>query len=181
MKTGYAGIMLGANGTVVKDRFVNEEDKEISIDLSSASGTEMYLLGLSNLSSLGDLSNKYPYNVMAASGDNNLKEFILGNHNKNYYNPNWSGDSEINLNGFKYLEYFNLENCDTFKGNVKLDNCPSIKRILLNGSNASGLNIPVSGVIEELRIPPSVNIFTIDSHYSLTNDNFTIGNYIYED
>jgi hypothetical protein len=51
---------LGANGNVYNERFNGEETKEIHLpEASSANGTEAYLLGLSNLTDLGDLSNKY--------------------------------------------------------------------------------------------------------------------------
>jgi hypothetical protein len=93
LKVGFAGVQVGANSSPITERFdikdLNEE-KTISVDMSSASGTETYLLGLSNLSSIGDLSNKYPYNLVPATGDNNLKSFILGNHHKDYYNPSWA-------------------------------------------------------------------------------------------
>jgi hypothetical protein len=58
-------------------------NQEITINLpeaSGANGTEAYILGVSNLTSLGDLSDKYLQKFsMAGVSDIRLKELILGN------------------------------------------------------------------------------------------------------
>jgi hypothetical protein len=53
--------MIGANAAAVyTERFEGEQTKTFVVPESSgASGTEAYLLGISNLSDLGDLSSKY--------------------------------------------------------------------------------------------------------------------------
>jgi hypothetical protein len=123
LKTGYAGVNLGANGGSSVERFDGEETKNISIDTSSASGTEAYILGLSTLSDMGDLSNKYMQKFIMESSDIRLKKLILGSPNKYYYNRYWNvkvGEQspEITLGGYDedtnepygclYLEEFNL-------------------------------------------------------------------------
>jgi hypothetical protein len=75
------------------------------------------------LSSVGDLSDKYIYNLIVGTSDNNLKSLLLGNHEKNYYNPFWSGTKDLNLANFTYLEEFNFENCGSFTGALILKNC----------------------------------------------------------
>ena len=180
LKTGFAGVKIGQNGVPINRRFVNEEDITISADTSGANGTEAYLLGISNLSSIGDVSNKYLQNLIVGASDNRLKSLIMGNHHKDYYNPYWSGVNNIGLNGFSYLEEFNLENCSSFTGALDFTECPQIKRILLNGSGSTTLTLPPSGVIQELRIPTSINNFAIDSHPTLAADKFTIGYFDYE-
>lgn len=180
-KTGYAGIKFGANGQVRSQRFVNEQTKTISEDTSSGNGTEMYLLGISNLSDVGDLSDKYLYNLIVKTGDeNHLKRLKLGNHHKDYYNPYWKNVNNIGLTGFTYLEEFNLENCAAFTGSINFTASQQIKTILLNGSSTSSIQLPPSGVISELRVPTTVTNFAIDSHPTLTQDNFTIGYYDYD-
>jgi hypothetical protein len=81
-------------------------------------------LGASNLASVGDLSDKYPYNLIVGTASNNLRSLILGNHHKDYYNPYWSGVKNINLANFTYLEEFNLENCGSFTGSLGFTDCP---------------------------------------------------------
>ena len=180
LKTGFAGVKIGKNSTPTSKRFVDEQEQTISIDTTSGNGTETYLLGISNLSSVGDLSNKYLYKLVIGTDENNLKSLILGNHHKDYYNPFWGNEASIELTSFRFLEEFNLENCGTFKGSINFSNSPQIKSIKLNGSSTSSLILPVGGVLEELRIPTTVTNINIDSHPTLTTEDFTIGYYDYD-
>jgi hypothetical protein len=179
MKTGFAGVKIGQNGVPINEKFIGEETVTIPVDISGANGTEAYMLGLSNLASIGDLSDKYLQNLIVKTSDNRLKTLILGNHNKDYYNPYWKGIDDLNLTGFNYLEEFNFENCSTFTGNIGLADCPQIKTILLNGSSVSSLSLPKGGVISELRVPATVTNIDIDSHPTLEADKFTIGYFDY--
>ena len=181
-KTGYSGVKLGANGTPVNKRFVNEQAQSIVIDTSSASGTEIYLLGLSNLSDVGDLSDKYLYNLIIGAAQNNLTRLILGNHHKDYYNPYWSNVTEpMSLNGFRFLRVFNLENCDTFTNTIDFTESPQIEEIYLTGSRTSALTLPVGGVLKELRIPTTITDLIIDAHPTLYDDCFTLGHFDYDE
>ena len=187
MKTGYSGVKIGKNSTPKSYKFTGEENHTITVDVSGASGTEAYLLGVSNLSSVGDLSDKYLYNLIIGTdttGTNNLKSFILGNHHKDYYNKYWSNVNDMNLQGFKYLEEFSMENCGPFAGAVTLTDCPRIQKIILTGSGTTTLNLPSNGVINELRIPPTISTLIIDSHPTLIDTketkNFTIGRFNYD-
>lgn len=185
LQTGYAGVKLGANGNVYNKRFDGEETKEIELpEASSANGTEAYLLGLSNLTDLGDLSNKYMQKFYIASGsDVRLKSLTLGNAHKDYYNPYWKpgeGQSQtIGLSSCSYLETFNLQNCSSYNSILDFSDCPNIKRILLTGSGVSGITLPINGIIEELRLPTTIKNITINSHNSLKAENFSIGSYNY--
>ena len=178
-KTGFAGVKIGKNSTPSSKRFVDNQTQTITIDTSSGNGTETYLLGVSNLSSVGDLSDKYLYKLVVGTAENNLQELILGNHHPDYYNPFWGNETSIELNGFKYLEYFNLENCGSFTGSINFTDSPSINRILLTGSSTSSITLPVGGVLEELRCPSTLTNLNIDSHATLTNEKFTVGYYDY--
>jgi hypothetical protein len=180
MKTGFAGVKIGKNSTPTNRRFLSNQEITIDVDTTSGNGTETYLLGVSNLSDVGDLSDKYLYKLVIGTGENHLQRLILGNHNKDYYNPYWSEETSIELTDFNYLEEFNLENCGSFTGAINFSDSPRIKTILLTGSSTSSLILPPSGVIEELRIPETVNNLSIDSHLTLENDNFTIGSYNYD-
>ena len=177
LQTCYAGAVLGANGTPVRDRFNGEETKTIVIPgAQQANGTEAYLLGVSNLKDLGDLSRKYPQKFYVM-GENKLRTLTLGNPNKYYYNPYWA--NAINLSGSTYLQNFNLQNCSTYNKGLDFSACPIIERILLTGSGTTSIKLPVNGLLKELRLPVSVTSLNIDSHKYLTNDNFSIGSYNY--
>lgn len=185
LKTSYAGVKLGANGNVYNERFNGEETKEITLpEASSANGTEAYLLGLSSLTDLGDLSNKYMQKFIIASDDCRLKHLTLGNPHKDYYNPYWKPKTgqqsqKIGISGCTYLESFNLQNCVSYNNVMDFSGCPAIERILLTGSSTSGVTLPVNGVIKELRLPATVTQLKIVSHSQLKDEGFSIGSYNY--
>lgn len=194
LKTGYSGVQLGANGATSTKRFDGEQTQTIAIDTSSASGTEAYILGLSTLSDMGDLSTKYMQKFIMESSDIRLRKLILGSPHKYYYNRYWNtvqgGQSpEITLGGFDtetgepygclYLEEFNLQNCNTFNNVLDFRVCSAIEKIYLTGSGVSGVTLPTNGLLTELRLPPSVTTIRIEGHGSLTDRGFSVGTYDY--
>lgn len=183
LQTCYAGVLIGANGHVVKERFDGEEKKAIKVqEAQSANGTEAYLLGVSSLKDLGDLSDKYPQKFIM-SGQNKLRSLTFGNPHKDYYNPFWrpeeGNSTPIGLSGCTYLQSFNLQNCKTYNAEIDFSACPVIETILLTGSSTSNLTLPVNGIIKELRLPTTITSLSIDSHQYLTKDGFSIGTYNY--
>lgn len=185
LQTCYAGVLIGANGRVVKERFDGEEKKAIKVqEAQSANGTEAYLLGISGLKDLGDLSDKYPQKFIM-SGKNKLRSLTLGNPHKEYYNPFWrpaeGNSTPIGLSGCTYLQSFNLQNCKTYNATIDFSSCPVIETILLTGSSTSNLVLPINGVIKELRLPTSITNLSINSHQYLIKENFSIGTYNYGD
>ena len=185
LKTGFAGIKLGANGKVYNERFVDKETKEINLpEASGANGTEAYILGLNNLTDLGDLSNKYMQKFIIASSDVRLKNLTLGNPHKDYHNPYWRSKEDaqsqkIGLSGCSYLETFNLQNCAAYNSVLDFSSCPAIQQILLTGSSTSEVILPTNGMVSELRLPSTVTTIDIDTHSALTVENFSIGGYDY--
>jgi hypothetical protein len=162
---------------------VNNETRIIDPKAVNASGTETYILGLSNLSNVGDLSTKYIQNFNVESSldgsANKLQVLKLGHHHKDYYNKYLANTTSIALAGFTYLEEFNLENCESFTGTIDLTDCVQIQKILLNGSSPSSLLLPSSSIINELRVPTSIKVLEIDTQEELS-DNFTIGYFDYD-
>lgn len=181
LKTGYAGIKLGANGNVYSARFNGSEPQSIMLpEASAANGTEAYLLGISNLTDVGDLSNKYVQKFVIESNDVRLETLTLGNPHKDYYNPYWSSAKQaIGLSGCTYLENFNLQNCSAYSHTLDFSNCLAIRKILLTGSGTTGITLPPNGLLEELRLPSTVTKLKIVSHPYLTASKFALGPYVY--
>lgn len=183
VQTGYAGIQIGANANPYSARFNGSEQKTIVLSADNAGGTEAYLLGLSNLTDLGDLSNKYMQKFVfesAADSTIRLKTLTLGNPHKDYYNPYWKdGTNDIGLSGCIYLENFNLQNCLSYNRALNFTNCPAIETILATGSSVNTISLPKGGQLKELRLPATVTDLTIQDHPSLSSDNFSIGSYQY--
>lgn len=187
LKTGFAGIQVGANASTVHTvRFDGEETKTVvAPEAGNANGTEAYILGLSGLSDLGDLSNKYMQKFIIGSSDVRLKHLTLGNPHRDYYNPYWKVAGEglslkIGLTGATYLETFNLQNCITYNNSLDFSACPAIQKILLTGSGVSAINLPRGGMLSELRLPTSVTAINIDTHTGLQADKFSLGGYNYD-
>ena len=186
LKTGYAGVKIGQNGTADIRRFDGVQSKQIDAnkDFEGAGGTEAYIFGFNILSSFGDLSDKYigkfiiPVSADATENDIKLKQIKLGNDYKHYYNANWKGQTTLGLN-CSSLEEFDLMNCSEYKGSIDLTNCPYIRKVWLNGSGVTSLILPTGGMLEELRIPIGITTLEINSHQKLTADKFTIGYYNY--
>ena len=176
---GYIGVKIGQNGVPSVAAFGEKETKTIFVDASSANGTEAYILGLSNITDLGDLSNKYLQNFVIKTGDVRLEKLILGNHHRDYYNPNWKNMTNIGLGGCKYLKEFNLENCSTFGGKIDFSSCSAIQNINVIGSSITSVTLPKSSVLRELRLPISIETLSIDSQPYLVNNNFTLGEFVY--
>jgi hypothetical protein len=183
LKTGYGGIKLGANGNVYNTRFNGEETKEIFLpEASAANGTEAYLLGISNLTDLGDLSNKYMQKFVIESDDVRLETLTLGNPHADYHNPYWApaaggSSQEISLRGCSYLKNFNLQNCSAYNNVLDFSNCLAIEKILLTGSSTTDLTLPQNGLLKELRLPTTITSLKIVSHPYLTD--FSLGRYSY--
>jgi hypothetical protein len=49
----------------------------------------------------------------------------------------------------------------------------------LTGSSTTGLILPINGMLEELRLPSTINTINIESHPKLTADKFSVGTYDY--
>lgn len=185
LKTGYAGVKLGANGNTYNERFDGEAEKTISIpEARNANGTEAYLLGLSTLTDLGDLSDKYMQKFIIQANDCRLENLKLGNANKYYYNPHWrpatGGQSqEITLSGCSSLKTFNLQNCSTYNNTLNFSNCPAIETVLLTGSSVTSVTFPINGTLKECRLPTTTAKIKLISHQELTDSGFSIGTYDY--
>ena len=181
LKPGFAGVISGGNGTLQKLR--TDVDSYGTVETEGETGnTETYLVGISNLSDVGDLSNKYLGVFIVGSEDIRLKRLILGNSHKDYYNKRWIKQTEtgdIALTNFKHLEELNMVNCEGYAKGLNLKTCEQIKKVLAVGSHANSLALPTGGILQELRIPTTINVLDIHSHKELEADKFTIGHYQY--
>jgi hypothetical protein len=89
-------------------------EADVTVD-QNPNDLESYVLGLNNLTDIGDLSDKY-LATCTIKTPNKLKRIILGNDFKDYYNPYWKKkkDSEVDVQSCYLLEEFNMYNCDEY-------------------------------------------------------------------
>ena len=187
----YAGVLIGANGTVKKTYFdfSNKEQlqsKDIEVpEVKQANGTESYILGIENLSDFGDLSRYYPQKLII-EGNTKVQTLTLGNPHKDYYNPHWQVGDEgnqsnpISIAACTNLREFNMQNCAKYYESLDFSNCKLINKILLTGSSVSQITLPDNGFISELRLPSTITELKINNHKTLTSENFSIGTYDYK-
>ena len=177
---GFAGVRFGQNGQISNYQFTNvNRIAEITSD-QNPNDLESYILGLNVLADVGDLSDKY-LATFTIKSQNKLKRIILGNDHKNYYNPYWKKKkgSEIEVQSCYLLEEFNMYNCDAYREALNFTACKQLKKLYLTGCGVTTLTLPEGTVIEEMRLPDTIQTLTIKNQNFLTKDNFSIGHYEY--
>ena len=177
---GFSGIRIGEHGPVTNRQF-NEANQIITFSPDQDPGdTESYILGLNNLSDIGDLSNKY-LGTFTVKYPNKLRRIVLGNEHKDYYNPYWKEKtgSIVDVQACSLLEELNMYNCSDYQEQLNLSNCKQLQKILLTGSGVNALTLPEGTVINELRLPDTIPTLTIKNQNFLTPDKFSFGHYDY--
>lgn len=176
---GFAGIQIGRNGTIHNHQFTLV-NRVVTIEPDQdPDDTEAYILGLNNLGDVGDLSNKY-MGGFELKYPNKLKRIILGNDNKDYYNPYWRlKKSTIDVQACYLLEELNMYNCDGYRENINVSACKQLRKLYLTGCGVTTLTLPEGTVIEEMRLPDTLQTLIIKNQNFLTKDNFSMGHYNY--
>ena len=176
---GFAGVRIGQNGTIHNHQFTTV-NRVVTIEPDQdPDDTEAYILGLNNLSDVGDLSNKY-MGGFELKYPNKLKRIILGNDNKDYYNPYWRlKKSIIDVQACYLLEELNMYNCDGYRENINVSACKQLRKLYLTGCGVTTLTLPEGTVIEEMRLPDTLQTLIIKNQNFLTKDNFSMGHYNY--
>ena len=177
---GFAGVRFGQNGQISNYQFTNVNRKAYITSEQNPNDLESYILGLNVLSDVGDLSDKY-LATFTIKSQNKLKRIILGNDHKDYYNPYWKKKkgSEIEVQSCYLLEEFNMYNCNAYREALNFAACKQLKKLYLTGCGVTTLTLPEGTVIEEMRLPDTIQTLTIKDQTFLTKDNFSIGHYEY--
>ena len=143
---------------------------------SKYNDTETYIYGGSTLKDLGDLSSQYLGQFHFPNEQTKLEYLTLGNFDDKYYNPNFAS-LQIG-NSAPYLKELNIVNCLGLAGrSLDAGDCQTLKKIYATGSNIGSITLPQHGVLDELRLPPTIRSLKIIDQPKLQNANFTIGTY----
>ncbi len=178
---GFAGVRFGQNGTIANYQFTNTNRTANVTSDQNPADLESYILGLNNLSDIGDLSNKY-LATFTIKYPNKLKRIILGNDHAKYYNPYWKKKkgTNIEVQSCYLLEEFNMYNCGQYRDSLDFTACKQLKKLYLTGCGVTTLILPEGTVIEEMRLPDTLQTLEIKNQGFLTKDNFSIGYYDYD-
>lgn len=177
---GFAGVRFGQNGVIVNHQFTKDKlEADVTVD-QNPNDLESYVLGLNNLADVGDLADKY-LATFTIKTPNKLKRIILGSDCKDYYNPYWKKkkDSEVDVQSCYLLEEFNMYNCDEYTQALNFTACKQLKKLLLTGCGVTALTLPEGTVIEEMRLPDTIQTLIIKNQNFLEADKFSFGHYEY--
>lgn len=136
--------------------------------LDQMNDTEVYVYSADRLASVGDLSHlKVGYaNFSMATKLQNIK---LGSSTLGYENTRLK---EFYVGNNELLTSVDLTNCsalgtDTQKS-IDLSGCVSITEVLLSGTALRGVDLPVGGHLETLRLPATITNLTIRNQQLLS-------------
>jgi hypothetical protein len=174
----YLSIAFGGgNGVTTTPLYVKANTPQLIAAPTGATynDTETYIYGGSMLKDLGDLSYQYLGRfVFPEKGETKLEKLTLGNPNNKYYNPNFS---MLTIgSAAPYLKELEISNCIGLAGqSVNVSECRNIQKVFATNTGINGISLPSHGVLNELRLPQTINSLKLIEQTQLNKDNFTIG------
>lgn len=127
--------------------------------------TETIIYGANNISSLGDLANKYPGTVDVSKGSK-LIELKIGDSASGYSNSHLT---TLTLGNNKLLRSIDVSNCPNLTGNLDVSSCTALREFKGTGSGLKGITFVDGGDLETLELPASLTNLTIKNHKNLTS------------
>lgn len=150
--------------------------KECTITANSDGSTTFYIKALDWLNSLGDLSSlkltsrggveTITFNIQSSR----LRTVKVGDENAGNVRFNATA---LSVQG-ESIEEIDARNVSTLVDEVKLLNCPRLKRALFSGTNIPSLLLPSGAKVEEVSFSDGLQTLFIHSLPLLTDDNLTI-------
>lgn len=166
------GAASGSDTTksMITKRATNTTD-ELLFDVRSekSNDLETYVFGASDISSLGDLSSKYPKSVNVTPCVK-LKELILGSQLEGYVNTNLL---TVSVGSSPLLTKIDVSNSPNLK-NLDVSKCLNISEIYAGGSGLTSLTLPDAGYITIMKLPKTLDSLALRNQMLLTNDNIIL-------
>ena len=125
--------------------------------------SETIIYGSSNLTSIGNIANKYARRIQLIRADK-LTELIAGSPAEGYRNDILN---EVSFKNTPLLQKVDLRNCVILEGTVDMKNCNNIKEIRADGTIVQQINIPQDGSLETMTLPNTINTLHIVNHSRL--------------
>lgn len=158
----YPAVKYGSY--YVAERGTHGVATELVCPLDNVNDTEIYVYSAPQLASVGDLS---PLKVGLAdfSKATRLQSIKVGDGATGYENPNLT---RLDVGSNSLLASVDTRNCTALTGSVDLSGAANIAHVLMQGTAITGVNLPVGGVLEELRLPATVANLTVRNQSKLT-------------
>jgi hypothetical protein len=131
--------------------------------------TETIIYGASNISSLGDLSGKYPSTVDISKATR-LNELIIGNSTAGYQNTYLKS---LSFGNNRLLTNVDVRNCTELTGTMNMVNCENIEHIYATNTKVTSVALPAGGNLKTLQLPSTITNLTVQNQKSLENFSMT--------
>lgn len=134
----------------------------------SASGAEDAVIGINDadmLTSLGDLSGLQVETIDISLGKH-LTSLKIGDASQGYENKNLTS---VTFGNNTLLRSIDLRNCSALDTSIDVSGCVNVEEIYCEGTNITGINLPVGGVLKVLHLPDAITNLTIRNQPSLTD------------
>jgi hypothetical protein len=169
----YATVKFGSY--IVSKRAEAGVGIDISYEGVSFNNTETIIYGADRISSIGDLSNKYPGSIDVSKATQ-LTELIVGSGVEGYSNSNLLS---LSVGNNKLLRKIDVRNCPNLTAPLDLKGCERIEEIYAKGSNITSVNFITKdsdgreysscSELRVLSIPDSITSLTLVNSKKLTN------------
>ena len=126
--------------------------------------TETIIYGANGISSIGDVSDKYPGTVDVSKGLK-LSELKIGSDASGYVNTHLA---TLTLGNNKLLRSIDVTNCPNLVGNLNVEGCTALREFKAAGSGLKGVTFVDGGDLETLILPETITNLTIKNHNNLT-------------
>ena len=144
----------------------------------SDGSTTFYLKGVDLLTDIGDLSGLI---LTTRGGDASVGASLSVNAKKLMRLKIGDADpSKVKFNASSLtvsspcLEVIDARNVTTIQNNISLLNCPRLKKVYFEGTNASAVNLPLGAMVDDISYPDGVQTLFLHSLPMITNDNIKL-------
>ena len=144
----------------------------------SDGSTTFYLKGVDYLTDIGDLSGlplttRGGDSSVGASLSISAKKLVhlkVGDTDKSKIKFN---ASNLTINA-PCLETIDARNVETISNNISLLNCPRLKKVYFEGTNAASINLPLGAMVDYIGYPDGIQTLFLHSLPMISNDNIQL-------
>ena len=161
----YAGVRYGANGTLVQERLMANEEHTFTAPDETFNDTETAVYGASEISYLKNLAPLYCGTVNLSKAKR-LVIAEIGSATEGYSNPNLT---EVSFGTNRLLKKVDIQNCPNLTEPLDLTGCPNIEEVYAFGSGLTGVDLPNSGYLKVLQLPETIINLTLKNQLYITD------------
>ncbi len=163
----YASVKYGSY--LVQTRAFRNTAYTLTCPLDNVNDTEIYIYSASQLADVGDLSG-LKVGFADFSLATKIQSIKLGDSSSSYSNGNLK---ELYLGNNVLLRTLDVRNCSGLgTGDMKavdLSGCANIEHVYFDGTQITGIDLPIGGILKTLHLPATITNLTIRNQSSITD------------